>query len=401
MKPAPLSAGSWVAVLGGGQLGRLFCMAAQSLGYRVCVLDPAADCPAGAVADRHLQADYDDPSALADIARTCAAATTEFENVPAQALRFLAGQIRVAPAAESVAIAQDRIAEKFFLRHTGLPVGEYAVIACRQDLRDAPDHLFPGILKAARFGYDGKGQVSVADRDEALAALEHHFGYPSGAAQSSPDGVPCILERRLDLACEVSVMVARGLDGALLTWPVTRNVHCNGVLATSTVPANVGDLIERKAIDAAIRVAQSLNYSGVLGVEFFVLNDNSVLVNEIAPRPHNSGHWTLDAAVTSQFEQQARILAGLPLGATDLLVPAAMLNLLGDCWYEPSPEQVAGAVDPDWAAVLSESTAKLYLYGKRSARPGRKMGHVTVLGIDGVDAPMTLIRIAQRLGASH
>ena len=167
MKPAPLSAGSWVAVLGGGQLGRLFCMAAQSLGYRVCVLDPAADCPAGAVADRHLQADYDDPSALADIARTCAAATTEFENVPAQALRFLAGQIRVAPAAESVAIAQDRIAEKFFLRHTGLPVGDYAVIACREDLRDAPDHLFPGILKAARFGYDGKGQVSVADRDEA------------------------------------------------------------------------------------------------------------------------------------------------------------------------------------------------------------------------------------------
>jgi 5-(carboxyamino)imidazole ribonucleotide synthase len=383
MKPAGLAPGNWLAVLGGGQLGRMFCMAAQTLGFRVCVLDPAPECPAADVADRHLQANYDDPVALAEIARTCVAATTEFENVPAEALRFLARTIRVAPSADSVAIAQNRIAEKSFLREAGLPVGDYAVIASAQDVLDAPESLFPGILKAARFGYDGKGQALVADRGAALAALAEFFSLGTGGVTE------CVLERRIDLACEVSVMVARGLDGVLGHWPVTRNVHRNGVLATSTVPAFVDPSIEAAAINAALRVAQSLEYTGVLGVEIFVLKDHSILINEIAPRPHNSGHWTLDASVTSQFEQQVRVLAGLPLGSTDLLVPVAMLNLLGDCWE---------MTEPDWSAVLAEPMAKLHLYGKREARAGRKMGHVTVLG---KGATATLMQIAQRLGASH
>jgi 5-(carboxyamino)imidazole ribonucleotide synthase len=361
----------------------MFCMAAQTLGFRVCVLDPAPECPAADVADRHLQANYDDPVALAEIARTCSAATTEFENVPAEALRFLARQIRVAPSADSVAIAQNRIAEKSFLRGAGLPVGDYAVIANAQDLVDAPASLFPGILKAARFGYDGKGQVAVAHRGAAIAALAEHFSSDTGGI------IECVLERRIDLACEVSVMVARGMDGVLGHWPVTRNVHCNGVLATSTVPSLVDPDIEAAAIDAALRVARALDYTGVLGVEIFVLKNNSILINEIAPRPHNSGHWTLDASVTSQFEQQVRVLAGLPLGATDLLVPVVMLNLLGDCWK---------ATEPDWSAVLGEPMAKLHLYGKREARPGRKMGHVNILG---QAATETVVRIAQRLGASY
>jgi 5-(carboxyamino)imidazole ribonucleotide synthase len=383
MKLAGLAPGSWLAVLGGGQLGRMFCMAAQTMGFRVCVLDPAPECPAADVADRHLQANYDDPVALAEIARTCAAATTEFENVPAEALRFLARAIRVAPSADCVAIAQNRIAEKSFLREAGLPVGDYAVIVSAQDVLDAPESLFPGILKAARFGYDGKGQAAVADRGAALAALAELFSSDTGGV------IECVLERHIDLACEVSVMVARGLDGVLGHWPVTRNVHRDGVLATSAVPALVDPSIEAAAINAALRVAQALDYTGVLGVEIFVLKDHSILINEIAPRPHNSGHWTLDASVTSQFEQQVRVLAGLPLGSTDLLVPVAMLNLLGDCWE---------TTEPDWSAVLAEPMAKLHLYGKREARPGRKMGHVTVLG---KGAAATLMQIAKRLGASH
>jgi 5-(carboxyamino)imidazole ribonucleotide synthase len=236
--------------------------------------------------------------------------------------------------------------------------------------------------------------VAVAHRGAAIAALAEHFSSDTGGV------IECVLERCIDLASEVSVMVARGLDGVLGHWPVTRNVHRDGVLATSTVPALVDSSIEAAAINAALRVAQALDYTGVLGVEIFVRKDNSILINEIAPRPHNSGHWTLDASVTSQFEQQVRVLAGLPLGSTDLLVPVAMLNLLGDCWKATEFDRSAQVdpAEPDWSAVLAEPMAKLHLYGKREARAGRKMGHVTVLG---KDATATLMQIAQRLGASH
>ena len=380
----PLPPGSWLGVLGGGQLGRMFAMAAQSLGYRVCVLDPDPDSPAGRLADRHLRADYLDPAALAEMGSLCCAVTTEFENVPAAALATLARDCRVTPSAQAVAIAQDRIAEKEFLDHCGVPVAPYRVVRQVADLQgrldgdgeDGDGALFPGILKVARLGYDGKGQARVASRREAIAAFER-FAAAAGAT------VPCVLERQLELAHEISVIVARGGDGRSVTFPVGENIHHDGVLATTTVPATIDGTIAGQARQAAVTIAERLGYVGVLCVEFFVLGDGRLVANEMAPRPHNSGHWSIDAALTSQFEQQARIMANLPLGATDMLCASVMLNILGDAWFaevpgqEPQPQ--AQRREPDWAAVLAHPGAKLHLYGKIEARIGRKMGHLTVV----------------------
>jgi 5-(carboxyamino)imidazole ribonucleotide synthase len=380
----PLLPGAWLGLLGGGQLGRMFCMAAQSLGYKVCVLDPGADSPAGAVADRHLRAGYEDPAALHELARLCRAATTEFENVPAGALDFLAQHCVVSPAGPSVAVAQDRIVEKAFVRDCGIAVAPYAEVRSVADLRHADPRLFPGILKAARLGYDGKGQARVSDRHEALAAFE------------AMGGVDCVLERRLALAMEVSVVLARGFDGIAAAYPVAENVHRGGILAVSTVPARVSHEVADRAVDSALRIAQAMNYVGVLCVEFFVLEDGSLLVNEMAPRPHNSGHYTIDACVSSQFEQQARVMAGLPLGSVRLHEPAVMINLLGDIWFRGPDPNVA--VEPDWTQVLRHPQAKLHLYGKAEARRGRKMGHVTVLGAHVDDASHTAVAIERALG---
>jgi 5-(carboxyamino)imidazole ribonucleotide synthase len=380
----PLQPGDWLGLLGGGQLGRMFCMAAQSLGFRVCVLDPGADSPAGAVADRHLCAGYDDPQALEELGRLCRAVTTEFENVPASVLEALAAQVVVSPAGASVAVAQDRIVEKAFVRDCGIPVAPYAEIRGAADLRAADAGLFPGILKAARLGYDGKGQARVADVHEAISAFER-FG-----------GVPCVLERRLDLAMEVSVVVARGFDGLQVAYPVSENVHRDGILALSTVPARVSQDVAWRATDATLRIAQAMNYVGVLCVEFFVLSDGSLVVNEMAPRPHNSGHYSIDACVSSQFEQQARAMAGLPLGSVRQLAPAVMINLLGDIWFEDAQAQVPR--EPDWSAVLRHPQAKLHLYGKTEARRGRKMGHVAVLGDSLDEAMCTAVQIERQLG---
>ena len=369
----PLSPGSWLGVLGGGQLGRMFGMAAQSLGYRVCVLDPDPDSPAGRVADRHLRADYLDPVALAEMGALCRAVTTEFENVPAAALATLARHCRVTPSADAVAIAQDRVAEKQFIDRCGVPVAPYRAVRQASDLQDldggdgGDGALLPGILKVARLGYDGKGQARVATRAEAIAAFER-FASAAGAT------VPCVLERRLDLACEVSVIVARGSDGRSVTFPVGENVHQDGILATTTVPATIDDALANRARQAAATIAERLAYVGVLCVEFFVLGDGRLIANEMAPRPHNSGHWSIDAAVTSQFEQQVRIMAGLPLGSTDLLCPSVMLNILGDAWFAHGQPR-----EPDWTSALAHSGAKLHLYGKTEARAGRKMGHLTVV----------------------
>ena len=380
----PLQPGDWLGLLGGGQLGRMFCMAAQSLGFRVCVLDPAADSPAGAVADRQLCAAYDDPQALEELARLCRAVTTEFENVPASTLEALAEHVVVSPAGASVAVAQDRLVEKAFVRDCGIPVAPYAEIRSTADLRAAPDALFPGILKAARLGYDGKGQARVADAREAVEAFER-FGK-----------VPCVLERRLDLAMEVSVVVARGFDGLQVAYPVSENVHRDGILALSTVPARVSQDVAWRATDATLKIAEAMNYVGVLCVEFFVLSDGSLVVNEMAPRPHNSGHYTIDACVSSQFEQQARAMSGLPLGSVRQLAPSVMVNLLGDIWYEdaasPAPRE------PDWSVVLRHPQAKLHLYGKSEARRGRKMGHVTVLGESLDEATCIAVQIERALG---
>ena len=360
----PLPPGAWLGLLGGGQLGRMFCMAAQSLGYRVCVLDPGADSPAGAVADRHVVADYLDPAALDELARTCRAATTEFENVPAAALERLARDLVVSPDAASVAVAQDRIAEKVFVAAAGVPVAPYLAVRSAVDLERAEPSLFPGILKVARLGYDGKGQARVADR----AAAQHAF--------RAFGDVPCVLERRLALAAECSVVVARGFDDHAIAWPVAENRHRDGILAVSAVPARLPQAAVERATEAALGLARRLDYRGVLCVEFFLLEDGALVVNELAPRPHNSGHYTIDACATSQFEQQARVLAGLPLGGVRLHCPAVMLNLLGDCWFRDA----ATPVEPDWRVVLRHPLAKLHLYGKAQPRPGRKMGHVTVLG---------------------
>jgi 5-(carboxyamino)imidazole ribonucleotide synthase len=378
----PLPPGSWLGLLGGGQLGRMFCMAAQTLGYRVCVLDPAEDSPTGAVADRHLCAGYTDEAALDELARSCRAATTEFENVPAQSLERLARARVVSPAAAAVAVAQDRIAEKAFVRDAGIPVAPYRAVSDESDLADADTDLFPGILKVARLGYDGKGQARVRDREAALAAFRG-FG-----------GVPCVLERQLPLALECSVVVARGFDGAALAWPVAENEHRDGILAVSTAPARIAPALAARATEAALVLAGRLQYAGVLCVEFFVLRDGALVVNELAPRPHNSGHYTLDACVTSQFEQQARVLAGLPLGDVHQHTPAVMLNLLGDCWFD------RGGVlrEPDWCAVLRHPRAKLHLYGKSAPRPGRKMGHVTVLGDSVAHCAATAGEIERALG---
>ena len=370
MKPnAPLPPGSWLGMMGGGQLGRMFCMAAQSLGYRVCVLDPATNSPAGAVADDHLRADYLDEAALTELARRCQAVSTEFENVPADALARLARDCRVAPGAEAVRVAQDRVAEKRFVESCGVPVAPYAAIGAASDLDTVDASLLPGILKVARLGYDGKGQARVASLAQAREAFDAF------------EQRPCVLERRLELDFELSVIVARAEDGRCTTFPIARNVHHDGILAVCTVPAAADDALAARAREAALRIAERLRYVGVLCIEFFVTAEGNLLVNEMAPRPHNSGHYSIDAAITSQFEQQARVMAGLPLGATDLLAPAVMLNILGDAWF------VAGTRrEPDWAAVLSHPGAKLHLYGKEEARPGRKMGHVTVLGKTAADA---------------
>lgn len=361
----------------------MFCMAAQSLGFRVVVLDPGGESPAGTVADRHIRADYLDHAALAELASCVAGATTEFENVPAAALAYLARTARVTPHAESVAIAQDRIREKTFLSGHGFGVAPFAILGGIEDAASAPAHLLPGIVKSARFGYDGKGQVRVMHAHEVPAAFE------------AMGRQPCVLEAFVELACEVSVIVARTDAGVTATWPVAENRHRDGILDLSIVPARVDASVAERARTIATDVATRLDYRGVLCVELFVTRSGDLLVNEMAPRPHNSGHYTIDACVTSQFEQQARVLAGLPLGDTRQHQAAVMLNLLGDIWYAGDSETMR---EPDWLAVLHHPSAKLHLYGKRDARRGRKMGHVTCVAPTLDEALATARAIKRDLG---
>lgn len=363
-----------LGMLGGGQLGRFFVLAARQMGYRVVVLDPDPGSPAGALADHHLVADYSDHAALDALAAHCAAITTEFENVPAESLVHLSRSRRVAPSAECVAIAQDRIREKAAISAQGLPLGAYAPIRVEADL-DRND-LYPGILKRARFGYDGKGQARVSD----LAAAR--------AAWQAFERAPCVLERLVPLQCEVSVVVARGADGEARPFSVAENRHRAGILDVSIAPAALPSALAQEAQDMAVRLAQSLGYVGVLGVEYFV-SEGRLLVNEIAPRPHNSGHYTIEACVTSQYVQQLRALCGLPLGDPRLVSPAVMVNVLGDVWRDG---------EPDWSVVLGEPRAHLHLYGKAEARPGRKMGHFTVLDLEREHALAVALALRARLG---
>jgi 5-(carboxyamino)imidazole ribonucleotide synthase len=372
---APLNPGTtpatWLGVMGGGQLGRMFAQAAQSLGYRVATLEPEADCPAGQVADRHLQAAYDDVAALDQLANLCVAVTTEFENVAAESLARLAQHSVVAPSAACVSVAQDRLVEKRFFTacsaDSGVLPAPHCAILNEADIDAVPADLLPGILKTVRLGYDGKGQARLATREQLRSAF------------ADMQGVPCVLEKMLPLAYEVSVLVARGADGEAVVYPIAENVHRDGILFSTTVPGpNVSAQSARLAQDAALSIVARLDYVGVLCIEFFVLQDGSLVVNEMAPRPHNSGHYTIDACITSQFEQQARAMAQLPLGDTRQHSPAVMLNILGDIWFEGGGDVNAEMPrEPRWDRILALPGAHLHLYGKAQARCGRKMGHIT------------------------
>jgi len=370
--------GNWLGMIGGGQLGRYFTMAAQTLGYRVMVLDPDADSPAGRSADLHLCAAFDDEAALDAMAERCAAVTTELEGVPAASLARLAGRCVVAPAAGAVAVAQDRISEKALLE-TVVGVVPYAVIRTAADCARAPGALFPAILKTARLGYDGRGQARVADAAAAQAAFGR-FG-----------GVPCVLEKRVALARELSVVLARDGAGRIAVYAVAENRHVDGILDVSIVPAQVTPRTALQAREAAVAVAEALDYCGVMCLELFELEDGRLLANEMAPRPHNSGHWTLDAAAHSQFEQQVRVLAGLPLADPAQRAPAVMVNLLGDLWREG---------EPDWSGLLGDAHTRLWLYGKAEARPGRKMGHFTCVDADVTAALQRAARLRRTLATS-
>lgn len=361
-----------LGMLGGGQLGRFFVIAAHEMGYKVTVLDPDKNSPAGRIADVHLCAAYDDAAALKQLADTCAAVTTEFENVPAATLEQLAQHCTVRPSASAVAIAQHRVSEKTFFRDAGLPVGEFVVINAEDDLPADDSSIYPAVLKVARFGYDGKGQARVKSRQEAQQAFAQ-FKHET-----------CVLEQMLALDYEVSVVLARDAQGRVSAFPLAENSHLNGILDVTIAPARATEVIKAKAQALAITIAEKLDYVGVLGVEFFV-SGGKLLVNEMAPRPHNSGHYTIDACVTNQFEQQVRALTGLPLGDSHLHSHAVMVNILGDVWK---------GAEPAWDKSFAHSNLKLHLYGKHEARPGRKMGHFTVLGRD-TESTLNQARIAR------
>lgn len=354
--------GAVLGMVGGGQLGRMFTQRARTTGYRVVVLDPDPDSPAGSIADHRIVAAYDDPAAIDQLAARCAAVTTEFENVPAHALERLTGRVALSPSAETVAIAQDRIREKSFLRDHGFATAPFRAVRGGAELADALDSLrLPALLKTSRLGYDGKGQAPVLTAADGMRAFRE-LGE-----------VPCVLEERLDLECELSVVLARGAGGQVAAFPAGENRHRDGILETTVVPARVADRIAREANALAAALAEALDYVGVLGVELFVAGGGRLFVNEMAPRPHNSGHYTLDACSTDQFEQQLRAACGLPLAEPRLLSPVAMVNLLGDLW--------AGG-EPRWAEAFRRPGVRLHLYGKSEPRPGRKMGHLNCLAAD-------------------
>jgi len=348
--------GATLGVLGGGQLGRMFVSAARTMGYSTVVLDPDKNSPAGLIADQHICCDYQDQDGLLQMAALCDAVTIEFENIPADSLKLLEQKIFVAPSSDVMEIAQNRGREKNYAREAGLKTAEFETLYAVDDIEKAANIAgFPAILKLSSLGYDGKGQAIVNSIEDVKEKFVE-FG-----------SVECVLEQKLDLKKEVSVILGRNAGGDVSVFPVAENAHVNGILHTSTVPANIADEISEKAQQQAIALANAMNYVGVLTVEFFITDDNELVFNEMAPRTHNSGHYTLDATVTSQFEQQVRILCDLPAGDARLTSPVVMVNMLGDLW------------PVKWNAILDQANIKLHLYGKQDARPGRKMGHYNVL----------------------
>jgi 5-(carboxyamino)imidazole ribonucleotide synthase len=365
-KPGVFLPGSTVGVMGGGQLGRMFAIAARRMGYRVHTFSPDEDTPTGQLADREVAARYDDAEAVRDFARGIDVLTFEFENIPTQTVEWAAEFCEVRPSANVQHICQHRLREKQFLAGAGFPLPRFAPVASAAELADAMQHLgAPAVLKTAAFGYDGKGQRKVDLREDA-AQIWAEF-----------DGASAVLEQFVEFEKEVSVIVARGIDGKMAAYPVCENVHRRHILDVTVVPAAIPPEVGGQARVLAGEVAEKLDLVGLLAVEMFLLADGSLLINELAPRPHNSGHFSFDASVTSQFEQQLRAVCGLPLGSTESLRPSAMVNLLGDLWANG---------EPDWLAVAAMPEVKLHLYGKAEARPGRKMGHLTAFGRTGAEA---------------
>ncbi len=351
--------GATIGVMGGGQLGRMFTVAARQLGYRVHIFSPEKRSPAGQLADLEIVAGYTDREAVEDFARGIDVLTFEFENIPAEAIAWCAAHCVVRPAGRVLHTAQHRLREKEFLRGEGLPIAPFARVESETALRTALEKIgTPAVLKSASFGYDGKGQCKITE---------------PGLVSRAWDAVGAdvaVVEGFIPFEREVSLIIARGLDGATACFPLCENLHRNHILDLTVVPARVPESVADAARDLAIRVAESLDLVGVLAVEMFLLADGALVINELAPRPHNSGHFSLDACVTSQFEQQVRAVCGLPLGSTDLLRPCAMANLLGDVW---------SGGEPAWPAAAAFPGVKLHLYGKSDPRPGRKMGHLTAL----------------------
>jgi len=368
----PILPGATIGVLGGGQLGRMFAMAARRLGYRVHTLAPDHDTPTGQISDVEIVADYDDLDAVRDFARNVDVVTFEFENVSTAAATAAEAFALVRPHGHALHVAQHRFREKTFLAQHGLPVAPYAPVRSTEELQKAVSAVgTPAVLKTASFGYDGKGQASVSDTASAEVAW------------SAIERQDAVLEKFVNLDREVSVIGARGVRGEFSWFGPIENAHARHILDVSVAPAALPDRIAKEAVEITRTVMEALGYIGILCIEFFVTRDGRLLVNELAPRPHNSGHLTFDACRTSQFEQQLRAICGLPLGSTEMLQPAAMANLLGDLWQ---------GGEPNWPAALAFPSVKLHLYGKSEARPGRKMGHLTALASTREEATETVVR---------
>ena len=377
MRGKAILPGATIGVLGSGQLGRMFAIAARRMGYFVHVYSPDSDTPTGQVADVEVTGQYEDLDSVRRFASGVDVVTFEFENVPAAAAEAAAEFVPVRPSGQVLHVAQDRLREKEFLRSHGIPTTPFAAVTTREEaVRAATDIGVPAVLKTAGYGYDGKGQVRIGSLGDATAAV--------------PDaGGRFIHEAFVDFELELSACCARGVDGAFAHWGAIENAHSRHVLDTSVAPARVSPTVAREAAEIGRAIVEALDCVGVLCVEFFLARDGRLLVNEIAPRPHNSGHLTFDASVTSQFEQQARAACGLPLGSTELVRPAAMANLLGDLWSDGVPA---------WEAALAFPGVKLHLYGKSEPRPGRKMGHLTALGATAEDALLTVRAAREALG---
>ena len=355
----PLQPGGTIGILGGGQLGRMSAIAARRMGYRVRTFDPSATACAAAIADEHVAADWSDTAALTRFAQGCGRVTLEFENIPPATVEFVAQSVPCHPSASVLATCQNRRREKEFLRASGIPCANFAVVSSLAELQAAVKSIgFPCVLKTADFGYDGKGQVKLPTAEASLAAAWSKIG-----------GAVGVLEAWVPFQLEISVLVARTVDGRTAVYDPAENIHRNHILHLSLSPARISAATAAEARALALSIAEKIQLVGLLAVEMFV-QDGRIVVNELAPRPHNSGHQTFDANETSQFEQHVRAVCGLPLGGTKPLAPSAMVNLLGDVWRNGQ--------EPDWTKVLADPSAKLHLYDKGKAAPGRKMGHITV-----------------------